>query len=91
MNDLMIQQLSENLNTFFGNYIQKYSFHDFLSLSQTKAIYSVTARLDVSSSVVIPKCDFQKITIDTRSYYTLLTDNPYGDTKCYLMDRLEIS
>lgn len=91
MNNLMIQQLSENFNTFFDNYTRQYSFSELLFLSQTKTIYSVTARLDVSSPLVIPKCDFQKIIIDTQPYYTLLTDNPYSDTKCYLMNRLEVS
>ena len=91
MNWEMDKQLAENLNSFFENYAKKHSFSDFSSLLQKKNVYNVTARLEKSSLVFIPQCDFQKVIVDSKVYYTLLTANPYQNTKCYLMEKVDTS
>lgn len=57
---------------------------------KSKNVFSVSARLDTEVNIDIPDKDFEIVSIDNEEYYTLLTNNPYKATKCYLMKAVDI-
>lgn len=87
----MLRTLAENIIHFLDMASQKYDLWEYLERLKNRNIFLVVARLDRKKAVSIPNRDFERVEIEGEEYFTLLTDNPYPETRCYLMKKKELS
>lgn len=89
MGEKMIEELWKNIETFLKNFRSKIPYDELRTRMQSKQYFSVVSRLDSWSTAEIPKKDFEEVILNQEVYYTLLTNNSYPTTRCYLMHKVK--
>ncbi len=87
-----VRYLVDILNNFLDSFVNnKFSYLDITKSLEIKKYYDVVYKISKSNKKFknIKFKDFEPIQIGTDNFYPILTDNPYGDIRCYLMQKVD--